>query len=73
MNILFHCVYFPPEVGGLESHVYYLARALVNKGHRIQVVTSPLKFWQMGYILAKLAEIKLFHLFSQLKPGSSKV
>ena len=40
MNILFHCVYFPPEVGGLESHVYYLARALVNRGHRVQVVTS---------------------------------
>ncbi len=29
-----------PEVGGLESHVYYLARALVNRGHRVQVVTS---------------------------------
>ncbi len=40
MNILFHCVYFPPEVGGLESHVYYLAREMVNRGHRVQVVTS---------------------------------
>jgi len=40
VNVLFHCVYFPPEVGGLESHVYYLARALVNRGHRVQVVTS---------------------------------
>lgn len=40
MNILFHCIYFPPEVGGLESHVYYLARALVSRGHRVQVVTS---------------------------------
>jgi glycosyltransferase involved in cell wall biosynthesis len=40
VNILFHCVYFPPEVGGLESHVYYLARAMVNRGHRVQVVTS---------------------------------
>lgn len=40
MNILLHCVYFPPEVGGLESHVYYLARALVRRGHRVDVVTS---------------------------------
>ena len=40
MNILFHCVYFPPEVGGLESHVFYLAKALVDLGHRVQVVTS---------------------------------
>ena len=40
MNILLHCVYFPPEVGGLESHVFYLARGLVKKGHRVDVVTS---------------------------------
>lgn len=40
MNILMHCVYFPPEVGGLESHVFYLCRALVGQGHRVDVVTS---------------------------------
>lgn len=40
MKILFHCVYFPPEVGGLESHVYYLCRALVEMGHTVHMVTS---------------------------------
>jgi len=35
-----HCVYFPPEVGGLESHVFYLCRALVEMGHEVDVVTS---------------------------------
>ncbi len=40
MNILMHCVYFPPEVGGLESHVRYLCRSLVGRGHRVNVVTS---------------------------------
>ncbi len=40
MKILFHCVYFPPEVGGLESHVYELARGLVEEGHEARVVTS---------------------------------
>lgn len=40
MKILVHCVYFPPEVGGLESHVYYLCRALVEMGHQVDVVTS---------------------------------
>jgi glycosyltransferase involved in cell wall biosynthesis len=40
VNILMHCVYFPPEVGGLESHVYYLCRALAERGHEVAVVTS---------------------------------
>ena len=40
MNVLMHCVYFPPEVGGLESHVFYLCRAMVAQGHRVDVVTS---------------------------------
>lgn len=35
-----HCAYFPPEVGGLESHVYYLCRALAEAGHRVSMVTS---------------------------------
>jgi len=40
VRILFHCVYFPPEVGGLESHVYYLCRGLAERGHDVEVVTS---------------------------------
>lgn len=35
-----HCVYYAPEVGGLESHVHNLCRALVERGHRVDVVTS---------------------------------
>ncbi|MDH3208092.1 MAG: glycosyltransferase family 4 protein [Gemmatimonadota bacterium] len=40
MRILMHCVYFPPEVGGLESHIHFLARALVQRGHQVDAVTS---------------------------------
>lgn len=40
MKILQQCIYFPPEVGGLESHVYYLCRELVRLGHEVTMVTS---------------------------------
>ncbi len=40
MHIVMHCIYFTPEVGGLESHVHHLCRALVGQGHRVDMVTS---------------------------------
>ena len=40
LRIVMHCVYYPPEVGGLESHVAYLCRALVQMGHAVHLVTS---------------------------------
>lgn len=40
MKIVMHCVYYPPEVGGLESHVHFLCRALAKAGHEVHVVTS---------------------------------
>jgi len=33
-------IYFPPRVGGIESHVYYLARELVRRGHTVLVITT---------------------------------
>lgn len=40
MKILQQCIYFPPEVGGLESHTYYLCRDLVRLGHSVTMITS---------------------------------
>ena len=40
MKVLLHCVYYPPEVGGLESHVSGLAVGLVERGMEVRVVTS---------------------------------
>lgn len=35
-----HAVYFPPEIGGLESHVFFLCKELAARGHGVDVVTS---------------------------------
>lgn len=40
MKILLHCVYYPPEVGGLESHVRGLAEGLAQRGIEVRVVTA---------------------------------
>jgi glycosyltransferase involved in cell wall biosynthesis len=40
VRILQQCIYFPPEVGGLESHAYYLCRELVRLGHHVTMLTS---------------------------------
>jgi glycosyltransferase involved in cell wall biosynthesis len=40
VRILQQCIYFPPEVGGLESHAYYLCRELVRRGHHVTMMTS---------------------------------
>lgn len=40
MRILQQCIYFPPEVGGLESHAFYLCRELVRRGHDVTMLTS---------------------------------
>jgi glycosyltransferase involved in cell wall biosynthesis len=40
VRILQQCIYFPPEVGGLESHAFYLCREMVRLGHDVTMVTS---------------------------------
>lgn len=40
LRILMPTIYFPPRVGGIENHVYYLARDLVRRGHRVEIVTT---------------------------------
>src|SRR5438445_11993328 len=42
MHITLVCRWYPPHTGfgGVAMHVYYLARALVEKGHRVTVVSA---------------------------------
>lgn len=39
MNILMLTNEFPPSIGGVQTHVHELGRALVAQGHRVTVVT----------------------------------
>jgi glycosyltransferase involved in cell wall biosynthesis len=40
LRISMPSIYFPPRVGGIESHVYYLARELARRGHAVEVVAT---------------------------------
>jgi len=40
MKIVMHSLYFPPQVGGLETHVLTLAQALQRRGHEVYIVTA---------------------------------
>jgi len=40
MNVLVTSIYYPPRLGGIENHVYYLAHALARRGCGVSVVTS---------------------------------
>jgi len=40
MRIALVTPYFYPHIGGVESHVYYLARELIELGHEVGVFTS---------------------------------
>jgi glycosyltransferase involved in cell wall biosynthesis len=40
MKVLQQCIYFPPEVGGLESHAFHLCRELVRLGDEVTMLTS---------------------------------
>jgi len=40
MRIVQVASYFPPPYGGIESHVYYLSKELVELGHEVTVLTS---------------------------------
>lgn len=40
LRILMPSIYFPPRQGGIESHVYFLARELVRRGHAVKVITT---------------------------------
>lgn len=40
LKILFVCEYYPPHIGGVEVFFYELRKALIARGHHVDVVTT---------------------------------
>jgi glycosyltransferase involved in cell wall biosynthesis len=40
MKVFVQTIYFPPRLGGIENHAYYLCRGLAARGHSVVVATS---------------------------------
>jgi len=61
---------YPPEIGGIENHVYYLSKELVKLGHEVVVITSnpggfPKEQHEDGVVVKRISPFKL--------PGFSSV
>ena len=39
-NIMFVCDYFYPNLGGVEMHMYQLGQCLIERGHKVVVLTN---------------------------------
>ncbi len=39
-NILFVCDFFYPNLGGVEMHIFQLAQCLLERGHKVVVLTN---------------------------------
>lgn len=42
LGVLLLAQFYPPDIGGEERHVHNLARALVGRGHHVEVLTTAL-------------------------------
>lgn len=60
MNILMLSNEFPPTLGGVQTHVYELSRALVSQGHTVTVITRRHRnSWPRLEILEGIRVIRL--------------
>jgi glycosyltransferase involved in cell wall biosynthesis len=57
--------FFPHSVGGREKQVYDLAKALVKKGHEVEIFTCSDSFWK-SYTKKENSKLKI-HYFKTIK------
>ena len=49
MNILIFAAYYHPHIGGYERNIHEMAKRLVQKGHKVAVVTCGKGDWSIDY------------------------
>jgi rhamnosyl/mannosyltransferase len=59
MNITMATKYYPPVVGGIESHVRDLSEALVEAGHRVRVISSNTEHRHVEEVINGVEVIRL--------------
>lgn len=60
-SILFVCDFFLPNLGGVEMHIYSLALSLIERGHKVVVLTGLTAPSRQG-IRFLTGGIKVYHL-----------
>jgi len=69
LRILMPTIYFPPRVGGIESHVYYLARELARRGHVVEIVTTRTEKASPAAEVLEGIEVNRLHSFGKHPVG----
>lgn len=69
MNILFFSRLFYPHVGGVEKHVAKISKILINKGHKVTIVTEQSESKTKPYEI--IEGIEVFRM-PKLKDGKHK-
>ena len=67
-HVMLLCSYFNPKIGGIEKHVYYLVKGLLNEGYKVTVITSakdPYIYARIPARRTKMLEIIPLHVVAR--------
>src|SRR5262245_3159335 len=82
MSILILTHYFPPELGAPQSRLGFLTRYLVQRGHRVEVLTSfpsypsgriPSEYRGRFLVRESWEGARVFRTWTHARPGHSLV
>jgi glycosyltransferase involved in cell wall biosynthesis len=73
MKILMLSAFFPPTLGGIESHVYELSKHLVKAGHQVTVIARYIPGKKPERAVEKVNGVKVIWLESKQAAGAPAV